>query len=228
MTTSIIETVAQMAELADWCYAQQMSHLVCDGKDYYPCTNMWSGRPVNLSQRDWDPDRECIGYNRCCRKGEIEDTSVSDSDEEVNAHHDDMIMPDDPNDVHYVFENHETLTHKGATSITFTGHVSLRNPHGSNDDHRGCDHLNLWLVNDRRDEFSFAAGIYPVAKVLEGFWRIKHNKFDNHYEWFIPFGETNADGTYELEDLSDPSSCRQRIMHLNGSWYVKPDVDHGS
>jgi hypothetical protein len=109
-------------------------------------------------------------------------------------------------------------------SLVYLPHaIRLVNTEGVNEDHRGCNHMNIEL--DWYEEYVIPAGIHSVYDIVQSCFRIKGNKFENHYEMFcriIDVEEFNSENSEDMEELL-------RVIDFEDSeWTVTPVIDHGS
>jgi hypothetical protein len=109
-------------------------------------------------------------------------------------------------------------------SLVYLHHaIRLVNTEGINDDHRGRNHTNIML--DWYEEYVIPAGIHSVYDIVQSCFRIKGNKFENHYEFFCPV--INAED-FDPEDSEDMEELSRVVDFEDSEWIVTPVIDHGS
>lgn len=230
----VVDTVMGLAELSDWCYSHTMSHTIYEGKTYYHCTTTWTERSSDIPVREWDPDRKCNGYWKCGYEKHGEDDEPAESQDSYDSDDSDapedprkfkpLVIPEEAEKVIYVFNAHAPLLFKGKPKIELKHYLVIKNIMGKNSDHRGSNHSNLKL--DFHLAWEFPPGIYDTYTILEGFWRIKANKYDNQYEAFFPFRynwyDVSAFGPEDVERIS------KHVYIQGGQARIKPIIDHGS
>jgi hypothetical protein len=117
----------------------------------------------------------------------------------------------------------------GPARMVFQGHslvylphaVRLINEEGMNDDHRGRNHMNIEL--DWHEEYVIPAGMHSVYDLVQSCFRIKGNKFENHYEMFCQIvDEEDVD-----PDNSESVDEWARVVSFDGvQWIVTPIINH--
>jgi hypothetical protein len=115
------------------------------------------------------------------------------------------------------------MVFQGCSLVYLPHAIRLVNTEGVNEDHRGSNHLNIEL--DWYEEYVIPAGIHSVYDIVQSCFRIKGNKFENHYEFFcriVDVEEFNSESSEDMEELS-------RVVDFEDSeWTVTPVIDHGS
>lgn len=237
-----IHTAEDLAKLCDWSYEQKIDHFVYRGLTYYQYSNKWFERPKSIAEmnRDWDPDRPCYGYMkhraRNSDKPELSDDEDSDNEHAWNcANHESAIdlskKAHDHKEVQYVFaipfnaekdgKEERKLLYEGHGFIRLSADLVIVNPHVTYiTDHRGSNHCKLDFSRLFVEQIVLTAGVYSVSDIAESFWRLKSNKFDNHYEWVLPFDGNASVGGDGLNGGS--------ILKVGESWRIKLLVDYGS
>jgi hypothetical protein len=115
------------------------------------------------------------------------------------------------------------MVFQGCSLVYLPHAIRLVNTEGINDDHRGRNHLNLEL--DWFEEYVIPAGIHSVYNIVQSCFRIKGNKFENHYEFFCPV--VNAED-FDPEDSEDMEELSRVVDFEDSEWIVAPVIDHGS
>jgi hypothetical protein len=222
---AVVETILDFAKLADWAYEQRISHFVHGGLTFYPHTTMYYTRPASVFERNWDPDRPCFGYNE--HRGQPSDNpGIDEEEDEIYTRQLFLekieVTPENHHTVNYVFPK-ESRIYNGHEYIKLAKDLQIVNPSATIiTDHRGCTHCRLDFSSLVEERCDIAAGVYPVSTILEAFWKLKSNKFENHYEWVIPF--VDEDGVLIDFEQSGYGSIK---MH-GGLCRIKLNVDHGS
>jgi hypothetical protein len=109
-------------------------------------------------------------------------------------------------------------------SLVYLPHaIHLVNTEGINEDHRGSNHMNIEL--DWYEEYVIPAGIHSVYDIVQSCFRIKGNKFENHYEMFCRIIDVDD---FDVEDSLDVEELSRVIDFEDSEWTVTPVIDHGS
>jgi hypothetical protein len=109
-------------------------------------------------------------------------------------------------------------------SLVYLPHaIRLVNTEGVNEDHRGSNHMNIEL--DWYEEYVIPAGIHSVYNIVQSCFRIKGNKFENHYEMFCRIIDVDD---FDVEDSEDIEELSRVIDFEDSEWTVTPVIDHGS
>ena len=244
------------AELFDFAYHEcSVNHVIYEGKVYYPCTTTWYSRPKNAPVAEHDPDIECKGYWNCyeddvevlsqklepekkklffelysaekSRKCDYKNFSkLQDLKQEIYEFGErkfPVVIPDRDKPLRYVISGPNMF--KGKEYIYFPQLVFLMNGRGENSDHRGSNHMNIEL--DFHHDWTFEPGVYRIADVIEGAYRIKGNKFDNQYEAFFNFSHSGYDEK-TMKDHDKDNVGKNIEFYDDENWSITPVIDHGS
>jgi hypothetical protein len=149
--------------------------------------------------------------------------SPSDDDDHHRVtYHFGTADPDALNSVHEQ-QKAAVMVFQGCSLVYLPHAIRFINTEGLNDDHRGRDHLNIEL--DWHEEYVVPPGIHSVYNVVQSCFRIKGNKFENHYEMFCPV--VDADD-FDPENSEDIEELIRVIDFEDSEWIVTPVIDHGS
>lgn len=204
------EDVAKAINCAfhDYC----VSHLKHDGKCWYSHTvSSWRDeRWVPIGEvGEHDPDHACHGY--WCH---VWDANAEDKDGDPSA--DEEPLPYTPLKVDKVEDFEHVFVSAGRGSAFQLDEVVrlitpwyVTNDMGMNCDHRGSNHLGIYIEHLHADVVEIPAGDYKFADLANLLWRLKGNKFDNQYEMVCGVDRENID-------------------FQEGILYVSLPVDHGS
>jgi hypothetical protein len=214
-----------LAQIMDFAYLNCIvSHVTHQRMEYYPFNTLWYKRPVDLLEREHDPNLTCDG----------------DESDECETREDDILIPDPGESIIYHFNTVDRkfqgdggINYGKAKmvmfekSLVYLPHaVRLINKRGMNHDHRGRNHANIML--DLHKEYTIPAGIHSVYDIVQSCFRIKGNKFENNYEMFCSFLDEDFDPKQPKdEDLKD--ICDVIVFDSKKcEWKVSPNIDHGS
>lgn len=197
---------------------------------YYPYTNEYYARPTSVFERNWDPDRPCFG--RHSHRGTP--FNGTESSEETDEEYQQVlwderikITRENHGEVQYIFPKASRI-YEGHEYIRLNHDLQICNPAVSFiSDHRGSNHCKLDFSQVFEEVWTLAAGVYLVSKILESFWRVKCNKFENHYECIFRF----SDDEQLFEDQGNPSHSQNTINNIKlfgCRWRIKLLVDYGS
>jgi hypothetical protein len=191
----------------DYC----VSHLEWQGKSWYSHTvNSWrEKRWVPIGEvGEHDPDHVCYGY-----WSHVWDANAEDKDGDPN---DKEPFPYTPLKVAKVEDfRHVFVSEDRGCAFQLDEVVRLITPWyvsndmGMNCDHRGSNHLGIYIEHLMEDAIEIPAGDYKFADLANLLWRLKGNKFDNQYEMVCTVDRENLD-------------------FQDGTLYVELPVDHGS
>jgi hypothetical protein len=156
----------------------------------------------------------------------LEIPSNTDSNEDHQQHqiiyHFDVADPDALGSVRQRLGK-AVMVFQGCSLVYLPHAIRLVNTEGINEDHRGCNHLNIEL--DWYEEYVIPAGVHSVYDIVQSCFRIKGNKFENHYEMFCRIVDVEDFDTENSEDMEELS----RVIDFEDSeWTVTPVIDHGS
>lgn len=214
MSEIVLNDPKTIAEFIDFVFHElEVSHLLWNGKSWYPWDTYYRTRPKNLEFRDWDPDHVCYGYwNHKWNKDD-------DSDDESVEDPPGIQKVKNIEDFRHVFEFIGEETFKGATEIVLPRDITVINDFGCiNADHRGSNHMWIDIDGVFDGTVEISAGKYSISDLANLIWRVKGNKFDNQYEAVFHF-------IYECEDNNDYENY---ITLEDEKWYVNLKMDHGS
>ena len=192
----------------DYC----VSHLKWNGKCWYSHTvSTWRDeRWVPIGEvGEHDPDHVCYGY--WCH---VWDANAEDKDGDPSA--DEVPPPYTTQKVAKVEDFEHVFVPQGRGSAFQLDEVvrlvtpwNVTNDMGMNCDHRGSNHLGIYIEHLHDDVVEIPAGDYKFSDLANLLWRLKGNKFDNQYEMVCTVDRENVD-------------------FQDGTMYVSLPVDHGS
>jgi len=194
----IIRSGDQIVSFINWCFQKlKVSHIEFDGKTWYPWTTMWYG----CSDGYWS------------HRTKIDDVDeILSDDEETIEKYSPKIHVEFEEDMKLRFFNEEGMTFQGHKRVIIDKRINIENDNGTlNDDHRGSNHMAL-DINHLFNPFQVIEhGEYDIFDLANIVWRIKGNKFENHYELVLELEPNN----YVFKGIDQ-------------SYYVSVGVDHGS
>jgi hypothetical protein len=173
----------------------QITHVNYDQKNYFNCSNSWSGGKPSDGRYCHD-DEECDGYSDC----ELERTTISNKNKnnvkyfyirdinyDCDNDNDNELYQEVKNIMDYLEENDDD-------NIVFNSNyeIVLINPYGINDDHRGSDHTPIVLPFHQN---VILGKTFTLDDLINACYKIKSHKFDYWYELYC-----GVDKVYTKDD----------------------------
>jgi hypothetical protein len=119
--------------------------------------------------------------------------------------------------------NSSEMLFRGSSLVYLPHSIKLFNKHGLPLSHEGSDHMNIRL--DFHSEYVIPAGVHSVYNIVQSFYRIKGNKFENFYEELNMILEPCEEENKE-EMKCYLKAVAEKIYLEENMWIVCPVVSH--
>jgi hypothetical protein len=116
-----------------------------------------------------------------------------------------------------------SMVFQGCSLVYLPNAIRMINGEGMNEDHRGRNHLNIEL--DWHEEYLIPGGMHSVYNIVQSCFRIKGNKFENHYELVCRIIDTED---FDPEESVYMEELTTVVSFDDEEWLVTPMISHGS